>query len=344
MVALSALEHAGPGIPFALVDLPEEQRQETANYDPSRSGSLLVIGAKGSGKSELFATLAEASGVALLPAAPDEAWDAVDVALGRVRAGGVGPRLLLADDLDGLIGRFPEEYQSSFVDRLVELARDGSSVGLQLAMSVRRIPPSLQVLASLCDARVILRLGSRQDHLMAGGTGSGFSADAPPGSGEWKGSRIQVARRSSASRASTGPPPQRIPAFDLAGYDSVIVVTTRVAEFTRRLQSRGPPAVQVCQLSAARQAEGRSGTDSLEVVNVRVPNVIVGDPDGWQANWTLLGALRAGALVVIDRCTVGEFRAISGRRILPPPLKIGADQCWALEPDGSVRRMLAPSA
>ena len=169
VVLLSTLERTGSGIPFARVDLPEEQRQETASYEPSQRGSLLVIGAQGSGKSELFATLAAASEVDRLPTAPDEAWDAVEIALGRVRAGIVGPRLLLADDLDALIGRFGEEYQPIFVDRLVELARDGSVVGLQLGLSVRRISPALHTLAALCDERIILRLGSRQDHLMAGG-------------------------------------------------------------------------------------------------------------------------------------------------------------------------------
>lgn len=340
-IPLDTLDREGAGIPFALVDLPEQQRQETARYDPSERGSLLVIGAKGAGKTELFATLAAASGVDSLPLAADEAWDAVEAALGRVRAGAVGPRLLLADDLDALVGRFAEEYQPTFVDRLVELARDGSAVGLQLGLSVRRIPPTLQTLASLCDERIILRLGSRQDHLMAGGTTTGFVTDAPPGAGEWRGSRIQIAIRS-PERGSAREPAPGVGGFDLAGFASVVVVTSRVAEFTRRLRAIEPPVGEVRPLSEPSAFHGGSG--ALEVVDVRSPTVIVGDPDGWQANWALLGALRGRGLVVIDRCTVAEFRAISGRRSLPPPIRAGADQCWALEPDGSVRRMLAPSA
>ena len=363
-IPLTALDQAGKGIPFALVDRPEQQRQETGCYDPARSGNLLVIGAKGSGKTELFATLGCASGVDLLPSAVDGAWDAVEMALDRMRAGIVGPRVLLADDLDALVGRFTEEYQPTFVDRLVELARDGSAVGLQFGFSVRRIPPVLQGLAALCDERVILRLPSRQDHLMAGGTTAGFLADGPPGSGEWRGSRIQVALRSTAPpdargespgelrRAESGESPRPAEPFDLAACSSVVVVTTRVSELTRRLRAIEPPIGDVRVLSAAsdsresaaRGAIGAGEAGSIDVVGALSPTIVVGDPEGWQSHWSLLGALRAGGLVVIDRCSVNEFRAISGRRALPPPIRIGADQCWAIEPDGSVRRMRAPSS
>ena len=345
-VPLVSLDHDGAGIPFALVDLPEQQRQDTARYDPSQRGSLLVIGAQGSGKTELFSTLGAASGVELLPSAAEPAWDAVEAAIERLRLGVGGPRLLLADDLDALVGRLPDEYQPTFVDRLVELARDGSAVGVQLGLSVRRIPPALQTLASLCDERIILRLSSRQDHLMVGGTAVGYVANAPPGSGEWRGSRIQVARRPLVGDATQGKSPLALSEFDLAGYRAVAIVTTRVAEFARRLRASRPTPGEVRLLSDS----GLSRPGALEVLGTlelpgaQAPPVIVGDPDGWQANWSLLGAVRGTGLVVVDRCSVSEFRAVSGRRTLPPPIRTSVDQCWALEPDGSVRRMLAPSA
>jgi S-DNA-T family DNA segregation ATPase FtsK/SpoIIIE len=339
-VPLSALDHAGDGIPFAVVDLPEEQRQETALWEPARRGSLLVIGAQGSGKSGLFATLGRAARVEALPAATDEAWDSVESALARVRAGEVGARVLLADDLDALVGRFAEEYQAEFVDRLVELARSGSSVGLHLGVSVRRVTPALQTLAALCDERVILRLGSRQDHLMAGGTSAGFSADAPPGAGEWRGSRIQVAHGTAIPEPQVGRPAASAAPFDPGIHRTVAVVTTRVAEFSRRLRALDPPVGDVRGLAAA----SRTGGHPLDIVEASSPTIVVGDPDGWQANWALLGAVRASGLVVIDRCSVADFRAISGRRSLPPPIRAGSDHCWAMEPDGTVRRIQAPLA
>ncbi|MHC5796821.1 FtsK/SpoIIIE domain-containing protein [Lacisediminihabitans sp. FW035] len=349
-IPLSALDRTGDGIPFGLVDLPEEQRQETALWQPARAGNLLVIGAQGSGKSGLFDTLGCATGVEVLPAGTDEAWDAVEEALGRVRAGVAGARVLLADDLDALVGRFAEEYQREFVDRLVELARGGSAVGLQLGISVRRVPPALQTLAALCDERIILRLGSRQDHLMAGGTTAGFSADAPPGAGEWRGSRIQVALRATFPAAAPGalatpaPPIGRhaapAVAFGQGDHRTVAVVTTRVAEFTRRLRAIDPPVGEVRALATG----ARAGADPIDIVDASSPTVIVGDPDCWQANWAMLGAVRTSGLIVIDRCSVAEFRAISGRRSLPPPIRAGVDHCWAMDPDGSVRRMQAPLA
>ncbi|MBC7591519.1 MAG: hypothetical protein H7226_10820, partial [Salinibacterium sp.] len=227
---------------------------------------------------------------------------------------------------------------------LVELARDGSVVGLQLGLSVRRISPELHTLAALCDERIILRLGSRQDHLMAGGSPTGFSSDAPPGAGEWRGSRIQVALRPPAQPDSTVSASPVVAPFDLAVYASVIVVTTRVAEFTRRLRAPVAPVAEVRHLPAPGSSASSLDAGVLEVVDAHAPDVVGGDPDGWQASWAMLGALRSDALIVFDRCSVAEFRAISGRRTLPPPIRAGADQCWALEPDGSVRRMLAPSA
>lgn len=333
---------SGDGIPFALVDLPEQQRQETGCYLPARSGSLLVIGAQGSGKTELFATLSCAAGVETLPTDTDAAWDAVEAALGRMRSGIAGPRLLLADDVDVLVGRFAEEYQATFIDRMIELARGGSAVGLQLGVSVRRIPPALQSLAVLCDERIILRLGSRQDHLMAGGSPGGFVTDAPPGAAEWRGRRIQIAlSRGSTHGEALRPSAEAaftVDEFDVSAYSSVAIVTTRVAEFARRLRSLHPRFGEVRLLTpASREA-------ALSVVDAGAPSATLGDPESWQVNWALLAAIRASGLVLVDRCNVSEFRAISTRRNLPPPIRVGADQCWALEPDGSVRRMLAPSA
>ncbi len=345
LASLVSSEIGDGGIPFARVDLPGEQRQETARLVPEDAGNLVVIGAQGSGKTELFRTLGAAHGVELLPAEFDEAWDHVDALVDRVRSGSTGSRLLLADDLDALVGRLPEDYQQAFIDRLVELARDGSTVGLQLAISVRRIPPALQTLVSLCDSRIVLRLGSRQDHLLAGGTAVGYSTDAVPGSGEWRGSRIQVALRAPSDSAPPRPSPEVAGPRDFTRHPSVAVVTTRPTEFAALLRAQEP------WLTDLRELTGRGPTTSdpaapgrLAVVDARGPSVIVGDPDAWQANWALLGAARSRGLVVIDRCSVADFRAISGRRILPPPVRPGSRQCWALEADGSVHRMMAPAA
>lgn len=345
IVSLAALgADPGPGIPIGLLDLPDQQRQRTARYDPIGEGNLLAIGALRSGKSEFLRTLEAAPGVERLAGAIDAAWDGVAATLDRVRAGVPGPRLLLVDDVDALVGRFPEEYQPAFADRLVELAREGSSVGLQLVLTVRRVPPSLQTLVSLCDSRLVLRLATRQDHLMAGGTAAGYVADAAPGGGEWKGSRIQVALRPAALPAAL-PAEDETPLgsvpFGSAGYRVLAVVSTRAGEFARRVRALDPALGEPVELAGGRSPTLSTG--GLALGDARAPAIVIGDPEAWQANWTLLATVRSGGLVVFDRCTVADFRAISARRILPPPIAPGVEQCWALEPDGTVRRMSAPS-
>ncbi len=50
--------HPGDGVPFALVDFPDEQRQDAAWWIPGADGSLLVYGLEGAGTSSLLVTLA----------------------------------------------------------------------------------------------------------------------------------------------------------------------------------------------------------------------------------------------------------------------------------------------
>lgn len=334
---LADQDHDG-GIPFGLLDLPEQQRQRIARYDPPRDGNLLVIGAQGSGKSEFLRTLGAAPGVERCAAAVDAAWDVVTEAVGRLRSGRVGPRILLLDDLDALAGRFAEEYQPEFVDRLVELAREGSSVGLQLVLAVRRVPPALQTLASLCDCRLVLRLATRQDHLLAGGTVAGFSPNAGPGAGEWQEARVQVAVSDGVTRRDDRTAPAA--PFDPGVGRMLAVVSTRPGDFARRLRTLEPSIGEVVELASGRPASAAPGT--IEFGDAGARRVVVGDPDAWQANWTVLGSARSRGPVVFDRCSIAEFRAISARRILPPPIRPGVEQCWVLETDGTVRRVMAP--
>ena len=217
------------------------------------------------------------------------------------------------------------------------------------ASSVLRI-----VTGGPCDERVAEDAvgrphdGGRVHGVVGGHAGPvGYVADAPPGSGEWRGSRIQVARRPLGGDTPQGTSILALSGFDLAGFRAVAIVTTRVAEFARRLKSLRPSPGEITLLleSVTSRLSAPGALGSLELPGARAPSVIIGDPDAWQAHWTLLGAVRgSGGLVVVDHCSVAEFRAISGRRTLPPPIRTSVDQCWALETDGSVRRMLAPAA
>ncbi|MGB0113741.1 MAG: FtsK/SpoIIIE domain-containing protein [Ilumatobacteraceae bacterium] len=50
-------DHPGDAVPFALVDLPDEQRQSPAWWSPDADGSLLVYGIAGAGTSSLLVSL-----------------------------------------------------------------------------------------------------------------------------------------------------------------------------------------------------------------------------------------------------------------------------------------------
>ncbi|RIJ54026.1 hypothetical protein DZG02_17345, partial [Clavibacter lycopersici] len=94
-------------VPFALVDLPGEQRRATAAWRPATDGHLLVVGGPGSGRSTCLRTLAEsavAAGVEVreVPADAEGCWDAVAAVVARIRDPRAprDPLLVLADDLD----------------------------------------------------------------------------------------------------------------------------------------------------------------------------------------------------------------------------------------------------
>lgn len=326
IVRLGELAPVASGFPIGLLDLPERQCQETAVYDPEVDGNLLVIGGHRSGKSGLIATLLRVGHAESVPTDIEGAWDAVGRAVERLRREVGGARLLLIDDLDALVARFAEEYRASFVDFLVELLREGGA-GLNLVMTARRVPAAIQAVAALSDVRLILGLPNRQDHLLAGGATQSYVADAPPGAGEWRGSRVQLALTEAPPEVTTPPSPELL----LQGRTSLLVVSRRPAELARRL-NRNSESDVIELASVARVSE-------LSIIDAARPAVIVADCETWQSHWALLASLKTKTGILFDGCTPAEFRAISGLRVLPPPLSPLSGRGWLLEPDGTVARV-----
>ncbi len=303
------------GRPFGLLDLPAEQRQATASWNPATDGNLLVLGMAGSGKTAALAALAHSGGAEPVPSALEPAWDRVVQAIEGIRAGPAVPVTLLFDDLDALLPRFGDDHQQAFVELLVELLRTGAATGVHVAVTARRLTAPLQQVAQLCDARLVLRQQSRQEHLLAGGDPGLFSSSAPPGRGEWRGAAVQVA----IAPAAAGLPHEPDPAFDPAAWPSTLVVTQRPAEFVERWGAAELAAIEIRESSA--------------------PRVLVGDADSWHANWTRLAGLRRTSAMLFDGCTIADFRALSGTRRLPPPIERPGSRGWLLEPGGALRRV-----
>ncbi len=312
VVAHETLPPAGEeGIPFGLLDL-------TAVLGP-RDGHLLVLGAPGAGTTTALAALAAGSGGAAywLPSDPIGLW-AVLADPGTLPRGA----LLLADDLDLTLARCGSDHAVELADLVGRLLRDGPARGLRVAASARRIGPPVHALAPLFGSRLLLRLGGRDEHVLAGGDAARFDPGAVPGSGVWRGAVVQVARPATTERRVVPVPD---PVVVSPGDRELAIVAARPRDLLERwprdlvrVRLLGEPAPPPEDLSI-----GVGGV------------VILGDPDAWQAEWAELARARRELPLVVAGCSVADVRALARPREVPPPL--GEGEVWLVE-HGRVRR------
>jgi DNA segregation ATPase FtsK/SpoIIIE, S-DNA-T family len=330
-LSFAALEPGEPAdrLPFALADLPEEQAQRTAAYTPRDHGSLLVVGAGGSGKTGVLAALAMAPStlsVIRVSTEPARLWDVLTTALSAPIDGG---RVLLFDDIDIALAGCEESYQAAIVDLLSRLLREGPRAGIFCVLTARRQGGALHGLAALCDSRLVLRMSDRADHALAGGDGD-FVANLPPGGGHWRGDRIQVVVAPDPVAPQGGPLSSEV----IAATADFVVASSRPDAFAQRLSTLVPERSVVVLAPAA---FGVPSTD-LDVSNAGVPPIVVADPDVWQSQWNLFAAALRGGDVLFDGCSLADFRALTRSRDLPPPFPRGERPLWIRSADGAVRR------
>jgi S-DNA-T family DNA segregation ATPase FtsK/SpoIIIE len=308
-LALSAVPASDDGIAFGLTDLPAEQAQPPAVWNPAVDGALLVLGAAGSGKSTALRALGPARWV---PNDVEGAWDAL------VEPEPVG--LTVIDDLDTLLRRFDDDYQRPVIELVSRLVRGNAP----LAVSAGRLGPQLQQLAALCESRLLLRMPNRQEHLLAGGSTAAFDPDLPPGAGFWRGVRAQVG----LTPADAATRPARPTSLPFAPLGPVLAICSRPSALVARLAARQLQAVEL---------DPPGSCDPLTLaVGIRV---LVADADTWQAHWAALGTLRSRYPLLFAGSSPAEFRAISRARIVPPPIANSSTTCWLLSPEGVARRV-----
>ena len=87
-----------------------------------------------------------------------------------------------------------------------------------------------------------------------------------------------------------------------------------------------------------------AGASATDVIGK--PALLVGSPEDWLAQWRALGEARARGELVVDAECSAEYRAVTGRRDLPPYVQPGVGRAWALSSggDGGVRRVTLPRA
>ncbi|HWM34515.1 MAG TPA: FtsK/SpoIIIE domain-containing protein [Pseudolysinimonas sp.] len=309
---LDALPSVESGWAFGLVDLPAEQRQPVAALQP-RHGSLLVMGAARSGVTTALRALGRSAGsagvpVTLLASDPADAWAQLETMPGG---------LLVADDLDLLLGRFGDEHRHEFAARLGALLRGGPA---RVLAGVRRLEGDIARLAPLFGSRLLLRQGSREEHLLAGGSPAAYDPAAPAGSGLWDGEVVQVAVAAGGVRAGVDVP--GLVRVTGVTHPRIAVVSARPAADRERLTAGG------WRVQALGDEEEAGSTE---------PVAVLGDPDQWNAHWARLAAARRDAAVVLRGCTIADHRALLPGRPLPPPLGDRDGECWLATPDGTVR-------
>jgi DNA segregation ATPase FtsK/SpoIIIE, S-DNA-T family len=304
-LALPASQHKPGDRVFGLVDNPAEQAQPVAVWRPRVDGSFVAIGGTASGKSTALAAIASTEQSVWVPSDAAAAWDAIV-------APPVGA-VVIIDDLDRLMGRLGGDYERDVVDRLIALARDPQ---VRIAISVQRLTGGAALVAAECEARLLLRMASKHDHVLAGGASGEFDVSLPAGGGLWRGLRAQVA-------LAPLPQPTGIPVVpEFAADQLTIGVSSRPDRMVSMLTERG------------------IRSEPLEQFRPDEPDVrvVVADPESWQNAYSSLSSLRARCPILFYSSSLSDVRAIARTRELPPPLTDHMRHGWFVEA-GEIRRV-----
>ena len=170
-----------------------------------------------------------------------------------------------------------------------------------LVITAQRLSGGLQGLAGLFDGRLLLRQPSRDEHVLAGGDGTAFDPRLPPGAGRWMGSRgggavIQVAIGSAPLPAAQL---VELPVVRPTTGRALAVVCPRPAQLVQELAGTGARVVLLGDGPVPDEGE-------LRVSHGEPAVVLLGDPDAWQAEWSLLNLARRELPIAMIGCGATE--------------------------------------
>ncbi|PKI91936.1 hypothetical protein CW368_03545 [Actinomycetales bacterium SN12] len=319
---------AAVGIVLGRADEPEQQTQPWVHLAPGEG--LGVIGGPGAGKSTLIRTVhRQVPDAVVIPIDAEEAWDAVaELSTGR-------HGMVLCDDLDVLVAQYPAEHAQLFLSRWEGIVR--APAGTVITAS-RASGPVGRLLDGL-SRRALLRLSSRVEHIAAGGESAGFDPHRPPGRGSVDGRDVQLcwtdpgAAGSAAAGGGRGSGEHRggVTSWRPQQHTAAGVVTSAV-EAVRTALATAHPGSRVTLLA-------ESGAGAVESDADGAPLVIIGDPEQWRAQWSLLQSIRSsGELVVAAECAT-ELRQLAGVRDTPPFARLHEGRAWVVAAGGRPRRV-----
>ncbi|TPW70704.1 FtsK/SpoIIIE domain-containing protein [Schumannella sp. 10F1B-5-1] len=293
---------------FGLVDLPHEQRIGAAVYRPAVDGHLLVVGGRGAGTSTALAAIAaDARQAVQVPDDPAGAWSVLTAVIAGLEDRPVEQLIVLVDDVDRLLEAAGDDHRADLVVLLARVAREIARDGGALVLGAARPLTGAATLTAQLDARLLLAMPTREDHVMAGGESRDWSRDRRAGSAVWHGHEVQI-----AVAEPTAAPAVVCPSLDLGG-DVVSIASARPAAIAAALLRRG-----VAVHAVDRAEEARPGS------------VVLGDPDDWLAEFGAIERARRGRLLV-HALAAADLRALTRIRRALPPLDPRAEEAWLVE-------------
>jgi S-DNA-T family DNA segregation ATPase FtsK/SpoIIIE len=316
---------------FGLSDLPHEQRQELAVWDPAHDGHLHVQGGLGSGRSTTLRTLTRAAhdrGLTVLAlSTPEQLWDCVvDQERGSTNT---FPRkaILVIDDLDALIASFNIEHREAFLAALQIRLRTSPAEQTWFVIGTLDHGSTCAWVSQLVRTSLTLEAPTR---------------GSAPGRCVWHGHETRVLHRPAASgntasgNTASGITAAAVRATELTPLrpqtwlagQSYLVVTHRVRQIIHQLREHRIPTDAVHDVGLPMV---------VEPTNPAHPRIYVGDAESWQANYNLLGQLRREATLIFDGCTPSEVRSLRLHRGLLPHAEPG--HALAVTPDGEIHRI-----
>ncbi|MFD1712854.1 FtsK/SpoIIIE domain-containing protein [Amnibacterium flavum] len=315
-----------PAVLLGLGDLPEEGRQPPAVWEPTRDGGLAVVGSPGSGRSTAAATIAHQLGVPVLagggPTGAETLWDALT---------DEGTEPLVIDDLDAAFDALSDEHSAVVPELFAAMLRRRRRAVVVTATSP--VGGGSRSIAAQLGATLVLRVSSRDEHVLAGAPGALFDPRIGAGAGVWRGARVQVALAGAVPMRHGAVPTRHGAAPDVGfarGSVTCLVTTTPGDRLTSL--ARMPSLLAIDARGLGPQEIG-----AALIVDPGTAVVLVADPETWQRSsplWALVTTLAC----VYDRCTVSQFRLVSGQRTLPPALIPGNDRVWVVRPEQPVTR------
>ena len=247
-------------------------------------------------------------------------WDDLTAVIAQIRTGD-GPGLVLVDDLDVAFRDWPDDHRHAAYDMVETILREGRRRGVSVAAtagSAHRLGAGIR---EGFGQTVLLRHPNRSDLVQAGGAGRLWRDDDPPGSGQWRGRRVQFLDAAPARSHPPMPPAQL--ELDPAGFTAIVTASPRTDAAALRALGHEPVLLEPAGDAAARVAvaarDRAAGTALL----------VVGDADAWLANWALTRQAREDAVIIVhgDR---REYRVFATGTEVPPLLDDALSQCWVL--------------